>query len=349
MARRVNEVIGMTSNGARIALSRRAAMATALAVLSALAARAGAQPRAAGKARVALLGGSTPDPVTLRSQVEPLRQGLRELGHVEGRNLSFELRWAQGKYERLPALLDELIQLDLDVLVTSGPRPALLAKDALKTLPIVAVAVDDPVQMGLVASHTRPGGNITGISAAFDGILQKRLQLLKDILPGARRFAVVFNPDTVPREGLARIVAGWEPGLGVALQIEPVRRPDDFEPAFAAIVGGGANAVALLADSVIWTERAKLGALCVKHRLPSIWGGAGYLDSGGLLSYQGDWPALFHRAAAFVDKILRGTNPGDIPFEQGTKLELVVNLKAAKALGLTIPQSVLVSADQVIE
>lgn len=349
MTRRVNEVIGMTSNGARIALSRRAAMATALAVLSALAARAGAQPRAAGKARLGVLSASTPDPITLRTQIEPLRRGLRELGHVEGRNLSIDLRWAEGKFDRLPALLDELLRLEIDVLITTSPRPALIAKEAVKTLPIIAVGVDDPVRSGLVADRTRPGGNITGISAAFDGLMQKRLQLLKDILPGARRFAIVFNPNTVARSELDRAVANWQPALGVALQLEEVRGPDDFEPAFASIVGAGTNAVALVADPMIWTERAKLGALCAKHRLPSVWGGASYLDVGGLLSYQGDWSALFYRAATFVDKILKGTKPGDIPFEQGTKLELAVNLKAAKALGLTIPQSVLVSADQVIE
>jgi len=337
----------MTSNRLIVPLSRRAAIVTALASLTM---PSGAQPQwAARKARLGVLSASTPDPITLRTQIEPLRRGLRELGHVEGQNLSIELRWAEGKFDRLATLLDELLRLDIDLLMTTSPRPALVARDAAKTLPIIAVGVDDPVKMGLVANHTRPGGNITGISAAFDGLLQKRLQLLKDILPAARRFAIVFNPNTVPRAELARGVASWEPSLGVALQVEEVRGPDDFEPAFASIVGAGTNAVALLADPMIWTERAKLGALCVKHRLPSVWGGAGYLDVGGLLSYQGDWSALFYRAATFVDKILKGTKPGDIPFEQGTKLELAINLKAAKALGLTIPQSVLVSADLVIE
>jgi putative ABC transport system substrate-binding protein len=336
----------MASNRRVIPLSRRAAIALALATF---ATAAGAQPRAAGKARLGILSASTPDPITMRTQMEPLRQGLRELGHEEGRNLSIDMRWAEGKFDRLPGLLDELLRLDIDVLMTTSPRPALLAKERVKTLPIIAVGVDDPVKSGLVTDHVRPGGNITGISAAFDGLMQKRLQLLKDIFPAARRFAIVFNPNTLPRAELARGVASWEPAIGVALQIEAVRGPDDFEPAFASIVGAGANAVALLADPMIWTERAKLGALCAKHRLPSIWGGAGYLDVGGLLSYQGDWSALFYRAAAFVDKILKGTKPGDIPFEQGTKLELAVNLQAARTLGLTIPQSVLVSADKVIE
>ncbi|WP_345537162.1 ABC transporter substrate-binding protein [Variovorax defluvii] len=338
----------MTSNGAGIALSRRAAMATAFAVL---AEGLGAQPRGAvaGPARLGILSASSPDPINLRTQLEPLRKGLRELGHVEGRNLSIESRWAEGKFDRLPALLDELLRADPHLLLTTSPRPALLAKETVKTLPIVAVGIDDPVRSGLASNLTRPGGNITGISAAFTGLMQKRLQLLKDVLPGARRFAIVFNPNTVARAEFERGVAQWEPALAVALQLEEVRGPDDFEPAFASMSRSGADAVAIVADPMIWIERAGLGALCMRHGLPSVWGGAGYLDAGGLLSYQGDWPALFYRAAVFVDKILKGTPPGEIPFEQGTKLELVVNLKAAKALGISIPRSVLVSADEVIE
>lgn len=337
----------MTSNEARIPLSRRCAIAITLA---AFAATPRAQPRAAaGGARLGFLAGATPDPITVRTQVEPLRQGLRELGHVEGRNLSIESRWAGGRYERLPGLLDELLRLDPDVLIASGPRPAMVAKQMVKTLPVVAVGVDDPVQMGLVESHTRPGGNITGISAAFHGILQKRLQLLKDVVPSARRYAMLFNPDTAPRASITPSVPRWEQGLGITVQLLEIRGPDDFEPAFAAIVRERAEAVAILADAMTWTHRAKLGELCTKHRLPSIWGGNGYLDAGGLMAYQGDWAALYRRAAALVDKILKGTPPGEIPFEQGTRLTLTVNLKAARALGITIPHSVLVSADEVLE
>ena len=242
-----------------------------------------------------------------------------------------------------------MVRLAPDVLVTFGRPAAMAAKEATKSIPIVAVAVDDPVTMGLVASLARPGGNITGISAAFDGILQKRLQLLKDILPTARRFAIVFNPDTIRPEGLAQPVPGWEQALGVTLQLVAIRGPDDFDSAFASLARDRAEAVAILADSVVWVHRARLGALCQQYRLPSVWGGTGYLDAGGLLSYQGDWPAMHRRAATLVDKILKGAKPGDIPFEQGTKLELVINLKAAKALGMTIPRSVLVAADEVIE
>jgi putative ABC transport system substrate-binding protein len=288
--------------------------------------------------------------VTLRSTVEPFRQSMRELGWTEGQNLApIEFRWAEGKDERYPALLDELLRLNLDLLVTVGLRAALLAKEATRTLPIVAMGVDDPVQMGLVASIARPGGNITGISAAFTGLLAKRLQLLKDIMPAARRFAVVFNPATAPPKSLADAVPRWEAGLGIAVSLAEVRGPDDFDAAFAALVRERVNGVLVLADPMIWVQRAKLGELCLKHRLPSVWGGGAYLDAGGLASYQGDFPAMWRRGAALVDKVLKGTKPGEIAFEQGTKLELVVNLKGARALGITIPKSVLLSADEVIE
>lgn len=307
-----------------------------------------AQP-AARKVRIAFLGGSSPDPATQRYQIEPLRQGLRALGWIEGQNLTIDFRWAEGKYERLPGLLQELIRLEPDLLVTAGPRPAMLAKEAVKTLPVVAVAVDDPVEMGLAQSIAQPGGNITGISAAFDGLLEKRLQLLKDVAPAARRFAILFNPNTVPPKGLAEAVPRWERTLGVTLQLAPARGPEDFDAAFAAMAREQANAVAIVADAMIWANRARLGELCLKQRLLSIWGGGSYLDAGGTLSYQGDWPALFRRSASLVDKILKGGKPGEIPLEQGTKLELVVNLEGARAIGITIPQNVLVQADEVIE
>ena len=305
----------------------------------------------ARRARIGFLSGSTPDPATLRSQIEPLRQGLRELGWSEGNNLDpLELRWAEGKLDRLPALLDELLRLDLDVLITTSPRPAMLAKQATQTLAIVALGVDDPVQMGLAPSIARPGGNVTGISAAFGGLLQKRLQLLKDIVPTARRFAIVFNPATVAPKLLTDALPQWEAALGIPIGLAEVRGPQDFDAAFAALAKDRTDGVVFVADPMIWAQRAALGELVRKHRLPSVWGGAPYLEpGGGLASYQGDWAAVYRRGAALVDKILRGTKPGDIAFEQGTKLELVVNLKAAKALGITIPQSVLLQADEVIE
>ena len=307
-----------------------------------------AQP--AGRvARIGFIGSTARD--SLRTFVDPMRQGLRELGYVEGQNYAFEFRWAEGKQEHFPELLAELIALVPDVIVTTGTRPAMLAKDATTKIPVVALAVDDPVVMGLAVSHARPGGNITGVSGAFQGILEKRLQLLKDILPAARRFAVLMNPFSMGRTGLEKYLQNhnFEGVLRVQVMVLEARGHDDFDAAFATMARERVDAVAVLADPTFWTHRARLGELCIKHRLPSVWGGAGYLDAGGLLSYQGDFAAMSRRAASLVDKILKGTKPGDIPFEQATKLELVVNLKAAKALGLTIPQSVLVSADEVIE
>ena len=307
---------------------------------------ASSQPR---KSRVAILSGSSPDPATLRVMIEPFRQILRERGHVEGQNLELALRWAEGRYERLPGLLQELLRSEPDVLVAIAPRPALIAKAGAPLLPIVAAAVDDPVQMGLVTSIARPGGNITGVSGAFHGLVSKRLQLLKDILPRAQRFAILFNPDSVPRQVLDAELPAWKRGLGAAIQLVAVRGPDDVDAAFTDIVKEQADGVVGFADSVLWIHRARIGARCLEHRLPSIWGHAGYLDAGGLASYQGDFSAVMRRAAAMVDQILRGAKPGDIPFEQVTKLELVVNLKGARTIGVTIPNSVLLAADEVLE
>ncbi len=298
---------------------------------------------------IAFLTGTSNDAGMQRGAVEPLRRGLRELGYVEGRNLRIEFRWAEGAPERLSGLLTELIALGPDVIVTSGPRAALLARGATRTIPIVAVAVDDPVQMGLATSHARPGGNITGLSGGFSGVLSRRTQLLKDLVPAARRFALLMNPQSVPAAEVARGVAEIEARLGFPVLLLQASSPADFDAAFATMVRERVDGVVILADATFYTHRMQLGALCLRHRLVSVWGGRDYLEGGGVASYQGDFAALFHRAASLVDKILKGTPPGEIPFEQSTKLELVVNLKGARALGLRVPASVLVAADAVLE
>ncbi len=312
--------------------------------------RAQAPPR---RPLIGFLSGTRPDAGTQRSAIGPFEQGLHELGHEVGQNLSLVYRWADGQPERLPALLAELVAMKPEVLVTSGPGPALLARDAARaaawTLPVVAVAVDDPVQMGLAASITRPGGHITGLSGAFRGILPKRLQLMKDILPGARRMAILFNPLTVTREAIANDMPQWQRTLDLGLDLVPARGPQGFDTAFEAMASARAEAVAILADATFYAHRLRLGALCVRHRLPAVVGGRDYLGPGFIVSYQGDFAAMFRRAAALVDKILKGAKPGEIPFEQSSKLELVVNQKAARDFGLRIPASVLVSADEVIE
>ena len=305
-----------------------------------------AQPR---PWRIAVLGGTTGDAIAVRNFIEPLRRGLAELGHVEGRHYTLTLRWADGQPERLPGLLGELVALRPDVLVTIGPRPAQLARDGAAGLSVVAVGVDDPVISGLAQSVARPGGHITGLSTAFDGLVQKRLQLLKDIVPEARRLGILMNPITLRRAVLEAELPAWQRALGLELRVFEARAAEDFAAAFDAMVRERLQGVVILADAVFWTHRQALGALVFKHRLPSAWGGRDYLDAGGLVSYQGDWPALYRRAATLVDKVLKGTPPGDIPFEQGTKLELVVSLKGARALGIKIPQAVLLSADEVIE
>ena len=311
--------------------------------------RAALAQSVASKARIGFLSGVGLNASSTRNMVDPFRLGMRELGYVEGQNLTIDFRWAEGKPEVLPNLLAELIRLEPDVLVTTGPRPPMLAKAATTTLPIVAVAIDDPVQMGLAPSIARPGGNITGISGAFSGLLAKRFQLLKDIAPSARRFALVFNPATASRTGIAEDIASYKRTLAVPVLILEVRGPEDFDAVFAEMARERVDAVSILADATIFTHRVRLGELCLKYRLPSVWGGKDYLEGGGVVSYQGDFAAMFKRSAALVDKILKGTKPGDVPFEQSTKLDLVVNLKAARALGITIPRNVLLSADEVVE
>jgi putative tryptophan/tyrosine transport system substrate-binding protein len=302
-------------------------------------------------ARIVVLGGSSgpSDPNTVRYMIDPLRRGLRERGWVEGQNLIIEWRFAEGQLERLPPLLAESIVAAPDVLLAIGPRPALLAKAATRTLPIVAVAVDDPVSMGLAESYTRPGGNITGLSLAYGGILSRRLQVLKDFVPQARRFAVLLNPLTLPRSQLDNDLVDMQRELGLQILAFEASRVEEFGALFDAMVAQRIDGVLVLADAVFYVHRMPLGALCTKHRLPSVWGGRGYLDAGGLVSFQGDLAEVFRRSASLIDKILKGTPPGEIPFEQSTKFELVLNRKAARALGLKVPQSVLVSADEVIE
>ena len=331
-------------------MNRRALVAGALLAPLCGPVRVFAQPTR--KPRIAFLGGtqSPPDPSTLRYQVGPFREGLRALGYVEGQNIDIDYRWADGQPERLPALLAELLALGPDLLVASGPRPAMLAKEANLVIPVVAVGIDNPVTGGLVASLAQPGGNITGVSSSIGAeMIAKRLQALKEILPAARRFAILLNPTTAQRAGIEAELPGFEKVLNADIQLHEARGPDEFESVFARLAKGRTDGVVILADATFFAQRGRLQELCVKHRLPSAWGGRAYIEAGGLLSFQSDFAAVYKRSAAFVDKILKGTKPGDIPFELPTKFELVVNLKTAKALGLTIPQSVLLRADEVIE
>jgi putative ABC transport system substrate-binding protein len=261
--------------------------------------------------------------------VDALREGLASHGLVEGRDIELHFRFAEGEPDRLPALLDELLRL----------KPAVL----------VAAGVDDPVQMRIAESHARPGGNFTGISAAFQGVLARRMQVLSDIVPAPRRFAVLGNPVTVDAADLRQAMNRLEGQVGGPLLMLEARHARDLEAVFSAIARERINGLVVLTDATFYNIRHDIASRCAALKLPSVWGARGYLDAGGLASYQGDFYALFNRSAALVDKILKGTQPGDIPFEQGTKFELVLNLRAARELGLSIPARVRLAADTVIE
>jgi len=280
---------------------------------------------------------------------EIIRQGLREFGWVDGQNLIIEWRYTEERAERLPALAAELIRLGVDVLVTGSGDPAILAlKQATATIPIVMAISADPVGSGLVASLARPGGNITGLSALSPETAGKRLELLREVVPQASRVAVLWNasyPGKVLEWRETQVAAH---ALGVTLQSVEVRGPDDFDRAFAEIVRERPDALIVFAEPLVNSHQTQIVEFADKRRLPMIVARKEFVEAGGLMSYGASLSALFRRAAYYVDRILKGTKPADLPVEQPTKFELVINLKTAKALGLTIPPSVLFQADEVL-
>lgn len=310
----------------------------------------GAQaPAPARSARVGFLAGAAPNPAGMRFVIDPFVQGLREAGFVEGRNLVIDYRWAEGKPERLPALVAELLAARPDLIVAAGPAPALAAKAATATVPIVAAAVDNPVLMGLVPSMARPGGNITGISSFGGELVARRLQLLKDFVPQGKRFAVLANPNYLKPDQLRDLLDRLEPQVGAPVSMVLATGPEQYDAAFAELKRLRIDGVVVLADSTTWTHRERLQQLVLANKLPSVWGGGAYLGEAGLASYQSDFPALWRRAGAMAAQILKGANPAEIPFEQSTKLELVLNMRAARALGIEVPAAVRIAADEVIE
>jgi len=286
-------------------------------------------------------------------QREAFRQGLRDLGYVEGRNVVIEYRDAEGKSERLPALAAELAALQVDVIMTgAGTLTALAAKQATRTLPIVFVSVGDPVTSGLVTSLARPGGNVTGLSLLAPKLVGKRVEKLKQAVPGASRVAVLWQPGTLPehaQKDMSKEAEVAARALGVRLQFVEARGPADFDRAFSEMTKARADALLVLSSLMFSYERRRLVDLAAKNRLPTMFSFRAYVDAGGLMSYGPNIADLFRRAATYVDRILKGTKPGDLPVEQPTKFELVINLKAARGLGLTIPSSVLAQADHVVE
>jgi len=297
--------------------------------------------------RIGFLGASSPSAISAR--IEAFRLGLRELGYVEGKNIVIEYRYAEGKLDRLPGLAAELVRLGVDVIVLAGPASIRPAKEATSTIPIVMANDADPVGSGVVASLARPGGNITGLSNLAPEISGKRLELLKEIVPRLSRLAIVGTSTT---SGTAQVLKEMEPAAGVfkvQLQYLDVLSPKDIETVFRAASKGRADAVLVLQGGVFNAQRKQIVDLAVRSRLPAIYHAPEWVEDGGLMSYGVSVTDLYRRAATFVDKILRGAKPADLPVEQPKKFEFIINLKAAKQIDLTIPPNVLARADKVIK
>ncbi len=277
------------------------------------------------------------------------RQALRELGYTEGQSILVEYRYANGVADRFPDLAAELIRLKVDVLVVGGTTAAQAAKTQTSTVPIVFALAGDPVGSGLVASLARPGGNVTGISVFHPELSAKDLELLKATVPQMSRVAVMYNPlNPISRPSLERTREAAQ-ALALKLQVQEVRRPDQLASAFSMLMAWRPGALLALSDPVFGTDLAQLAKLASRNRLPAVYNRTEFAEAGGMLAYGPSFSANYRRAATFVDKILKGSKPGDLPVEQPTKFELVINLKTAKALGITIPQSVLSRADEVLQ
>jgi putative ABC transport system substrate-binding protein len=329
-------------------MDRRTFLAGTGAVLLAAPLAAEAQ-QAAKIARIGYLGNN---PAATPHLQEAFRQGLCDLGYVEGRNLVIEYRSAEGKIERLPALAAELIALKVDVIVAPGTLAALAAKQTTRTLPIVFTSASDAVTSGLVTSLARPSGNVTGSSMLTPELVGKCLELLKQAVPRVSRVAVLWEPGVLGERLEKDMLKGTDVAartLGVRLQFVEARGPEDFDRAFSAMTRARAAALYVLTSVMFISERRRLVDLAAKNRLPAVYPWREAVDAGGLMSYGPDFADLFRRAATYVDKILKGAKPADLPVEQSTKFELVINLKTARALGLTIPPSMLGRADEVIQ
>jgi|SRR5947208_6933387 len=288
-------------------------------------------------------------PSTNPARNEAFRQGLRDLGYVEGKSIVIEWRYAEGKPDRLPVLAAELVRLKVDVIVTAGPASTRPAKEATSTIPIVMGFDNDPVGNGFVASLARPGGNITGLSTLAPEISGKQLELLMEIVPRLSRVAALGNSNEPGNAQALREVEVAAGAFGVQLQHLDVRDPKDIETAFREARKERAGAVLVLPSPVLLTQRTQIVVLTVKSRLPAIYFATEFVDVGGLMTYGPRRTDSFRRAATYVDKILKGAKPADLPVEQPTKFEFVINLKTAKQIGVTIPQSVLFRADKVIK
>jgi putative ABC transport system substrate-binding protein len=323
------------------------------------------------RAFVAMLGGALLVPLAARAQqagkvwrigmldttsaalnaknLDGFRAGMRALGYVEGQNLVIDYRSADGRLERLPALAAELTGLKCDVIVTRGTPPALAAKAATSTIPIVMASIGEPVETGMVQSLSRPGGNVTGLSAFTTELTQKRVELLKELVPGIRRIGFLDNMSnrSVPAQWDETKLAAQS--LGLEALMFDVRKPEDIAPSFEVAITKGVNALTVGNDSVTLATRHPIAELAARHRLPTVYASREFIDAGGLIAYGAHYPDLYRRAAGYVDRIFKGAKPADLPVEQPTRLEIVINLKTAKSLGLTVPLTLLGRADEVVE
>ena len=298
-------------------------------------------------ARIGTLMSGAPEP--RRAVLEAFRQGLRDLGYLEGQDFVVESRFDEGRYERLPKLAAELVQLKVDVIVTSGIPPPLAAKKATKTIPIVMGVVGDALGTGLVNSLARPGGNVTGLTLLGPELSGKRLEILKETVPRLSRVAVLLNPVNTGSALFRKEIEVAARSFGVEVQILEVRRPDDLANTLSKSRIGPVQALVTLNDTMFFSQQVQIVDLAAKTGLPAMFPESEYVNAGGLMSYGPNLADLFRRAATYVDKILKGAKPGDLPVEQPTKFELVINLKAAKQIGLTMPPSLLARADRVIK
>jgi putative ABC transport system substrate-binding protein len=324
-------------------MDRRAFLSTLAGGL--LAAPLDGEAQQAGKVyRVGFMSNSTRSAGT--ALVDAFRRGLADLGWVEGKNIAIEYRWAEGDMGRHPRLVAGLVALKAEIIVLAGTAAARAALQATQTIPIVAAVVGDPVAAGLVRSLAKPGGNLTGIAWQSSELVTKQLQLLQEVAPTATRFAALGH-SAVPTARTA--VETTARSLGLKLEVFEIGVPADVPTAFKAIERGRAEALIVLPSPMFYSERRRVAQLAARHRLPAIYEVKAYVDEGGLASYGPSFPEMYRRAATYVDRILKGARAGDLPMEQPTKFELVINLKTAKALGLTIPPSLLQRADQVVE
>ena len=283
------------------------------------------------------------------SREDSLWQGLRQLGYVEGKNLSMEFRYADGQLDRLPQLAADLVRLKVDVIVVSGTRVAVAAKQATSTIPIVLAGVGNPVQAGLVTSLMHPGGNVTGVSRLSPDFIGKRVELIKEVIPKTARMAALSNPGNPAEAASLKEIDIEARELAIKLQIVTAGNPNEFESAIGAASKARADALLVMPDALFHSYPSRIVALAAENRLPAMYDRPDFVEAGGLMSYAVNIPDLSRQAARYIDRILKGSKPADLSLEEPTRYELVINLNTAKALGLTIPPSVLVRADKVIK